>query len=81
MNIKVFFQEALKPGRDKIESSALMTVVSVSPSGNKFRHKLVGNGSAMVKVLDKRYAVDDKLIVSSGEVVGKSKKTESVFFV
>lgn len=81
MNIKVFFDEALRPGRDKLESSKLMSVLSVSAIADKFSHNLSGDGVKMTKILSAQYSIGDKLIVSGGEVIGKSKKSEAVFFV
>lgn len=80
-NIKVSLQKALAPGRDKFKQPKLMKVMSVTASGNKFKHSLVGDNSKMTKILDQRYAAGSQLVVSDGEVVGKTKAIEHEFFV
>lgn len=80
-NIKVRLRKALAPGRSEYQTSKIMTVISVTAQGRKYRHNLVGNGSKMSKLLSTRYANGDKLIVSDGEVIGKSKVAENTFYV
>lgn len=81
MNIKVSMRKALQPSRSEYNVSKLMTVQSVTPSADNFIHKLIGHGSKMTKILTNRYAVGDRLIVSDGEVIGKSKSSENTFYV
>lgn len=80
-NIKVSMRRALEPSRSEYNVSKIMTVQSVVAIANKFQHKLIGNRSKMTKLLVTRYAIGDKLIVSDGEVIGKSKAVENTFFV
>ena len=80
-NILVSLKELLAPGRSEFEQTKLMTVLSVSKQGEKYRHNLSGDNSKMVKLLDYQYETGNRLIVSDGEVIGKAKKSEPIFFV
>ena len=80
-NIKVNLRKALAPSRAENTQSKLMMVTSVNAHENGYLHNLVGDGAKMVKVLSRRYSVGDKLIVSDGEVIGKSKIAENTFYV
>ncbi|RLA16986.1 MAG: hypothetical protein DRQ62_15475 [Gammaproteobacteria bacterium] len=81
MNIKVTLRKALQPNRSENKQSQMMTVLSVVKTGEKYTHKLTGTHSKMTKVLAVQYAVGDLLVVSDGEVVGRSKKEQAVFYV
>ena len=80
-NIKVSLRKALAPGRSEYKQTKIMTVTSVYPSGDQYRHNLIGDRSKMIKLLSTRYSVGDKLIVSDGEVIGKSKTAENTFYI
>lgn len=80
-NIKVSLRKALAPGRSEYQASKIMRVVSITAQGSQYRHSLVGAGSKMSKILDKSYTVGDKLVVSDGEVIGKSKAVENTFYI
>jgi len=80
-NIKVSLRKALAPGRSEYNETKLMTVTLVTAAGEQYRHNLIGNRTKMSKLLTARYSVGDKLIVSDGEVIGKSKAAENTFYV
>jgi len=80
-NIRVSLRKALAPGRSEYNVSKLMTVTSITAVGDQYRHNLIGNREKMSKLLSTRYSIGDKLIVSSGEVIGKSKAAENTFYV
>lgn len=80
-NIKVSLRKALAPGRSEYKTTQIMMVISVSAKGDSYLHNLVGNQSKMLKLLPIRYSVGDKLLVSDGEVIGKSKAAENTFYV
>lgn len=80
-NIKVTLRQALEPSRSEHSGAELMTVTAIEQAGAEYRHRLVGDRKTLLSISSRRYAVGDKVIVSGGQIVGKSKKAELVVWV
>ena len=80
-NLKLTLQNSLKDGRDKVKSSEIMRVLSSKKMQGFFNITLSGDGNRLIKKTAENYSVGDLLIVSGGEIIGKSSSANKTYYV
>ena len=80
-NLKLTLKNSLKDGRDKVKSSDIMRVLSSEKVGDIFKITLSGDNVRVIKKSPTNYFAGDLLIISDGEIIGKSANSVKTYYV